>query len=139
MAPFGTWHGDFGPWNAAWGVELEVWDWERFDPDVPVGLDAAHWRAQLAVGTDPTAAWQLMRGDVEELLDAASDPASDPASAGGDERPDGALAAACYLLAIWSRYRHDAEVSPTPALRARVTWLCAVAEAAVTALGKAQR
>jgi hypothetical protein len=115
----GAWHGDFGPWNAAWGADaLEVWDWERFDPDVPAGLDAAHWRAQLDVGTDPQTAWESMRRDVTEVLEAVPEVA------------DSALVAACYLLAIWTRYRQDAADSATAALRARVEWLCRVAEAA---------
>lgn len=41
---FGAWHGDFRPWNVALGGgQLMVWDWERFDRDVPLGLDAIHY------------------------------------------------------------------------------------------------
>lgn len=40
---FGAWHGDFSPWNvAAHEGRVLVWDWERFDDDVPVGFDALH-------------------------------------------------------------------------------------------------
>jgi hypothetical protein len=124
---FGAWHGDFGPWNAAWGDgELEVWDWERFDPDVPAGLDAAHWRAQVDLGTDPTVAWRAMCLDVLGVLDLLSGPGPDDEPAGSD----GALVAACYVLAIWSRYRRDAGASATSALRTRVAWLCDLAEVA---------
>jgi hypothetical protein len=120
---FGAWHGDFGPWNAARGSSgLDVWDWERFDADVPAGLDAAHWRAQLDVGTDPSTAWRSMRRDVDAVLQAAQQP------------PQSALVAACYVLAVWARYRHDAADRATVALRGRVDWLCRVAAAAVPTL-----
>jgi hypothetical protein len=120
---FGAWHGDFGPWNAACGPDrIEVWDWERFDADVPAGLDAAHWRTQLDVGADPSATWQAMRKDVDTVLAATG------------ERSESAVVAACYLLAIWSRYRHDAADHATTALRARVSWLCRVAAAALPTL-----
>jgi hypothetical protein len=128
---FGAWHGDFGPWNAAWGTStgsgLEVWDWERFEVDVPAGLDAAHWRVQLDVGTDPASSWRSVRHDVSEVLAAVQQP------------EDGALVAACYVLAIWARYRHDAVDSATPALRSRVDWLCRLAEAALPTLEGARR
>jgi hypothetical protein len=123
----GAWHGDFGPWNAAWGAQaLEVWDWERFEDDVPAGLDAAHWRAQHDVGSDPATAWQAMRRDVDEVLDAVPEVVNDA------DRTDSALVGACYVLAIWSRYRHDASDAATPALRSRVEWLCRLADAALT-------
>jgi hypothetical protein len=122
-ALFGAWHGDFGPWNAAWGPDaLEVWDWERFDADVPAGMDAAHWRAQLDVGTDPAEAWSAMRRDVDEVLRATQQPSQS------------AVVAGCYVLAVWARYRHDAAGHATPALRARVDWLRRVVEAGLPTL-----
>ncbi len=48
--PFGRWHGDLAPWNAAWrGDQLQVWDWERSDGPVPCGLDAVHNVIQVAL------------------------------------------------------------------------------------------
>lgn len=48
---FGAWHGDWTPWNMAWHRgRVHLWDWERFDPDVPAGLDLAHYRLQAARG-----------------------------------------------------------------------------------------
>jgi hypothetical protein len=133
---FGAWHGDFGPWNAAWGrTELEVWDWERFDADVPAGMDAAHWRVQLDVGTDPSSAWHSVRADVDEVL-AAVQGSPDPSR---DTALDSALVAACYVLAVWARYRHDAADSATAALRARVVWLCRLADAALPTLQEVRR
>ncbi len=37
---FGTWHGDWVPWNMAWvGDTLHVFDWEHGRSGVPVGFD----------------------------------------------------------------------------------------------------
>lgn len=125
---FGAWHGDFGPWNASWGDNgLEVWDWERFDHDVPFGLDAAHWRVQVDVGSEPAVAWASMCADVSEVLEMAQ------------ESSDATVVAACYLLEIWRRYRHDAAHIATPALRSRVGWLCRVADRALLTLGAVSR
>lgn len=119
---FGSWHGDFGPWNMGRaGSTVEVWDWERFSSRVPVGLDAAHYRSQVSLASDvpPDAAWPLLVRDVASVLTASS---LDPADAG--------RVAACYLLAICARYRHDAGDVPTPDLRRRVSWLADTAEIA---------
>lgn len=45
----GATHGDWSPWNTgvADGVAM-AWDWERFDPLAPVGLDVLHYRFQRA-------------------------------------------------------------------------------------------
>jgi hypothetical protein len=41
---FGSWHGDWGPWNMrATPGRLLVWDWERSGDGVPVGLDLFHF------------------------------------------------------------------------------------------------
>lgn len=50
---FGAWHGDWAPWNMAWHHgRVQLWDWERFDPDVPAGLDLLHYRLQTDGGYD---------------------------------------------------------------------------------------
>jgi hypothetical protein len=50
---FGAWHGDWTPWNMAWhGGRVHLWDWERYDPDVPAGLDLLHYRLQTSGGYD---------------------------------------------------------------------------------------
>jgi hypothetical protein len=39
-----AWHGDWTPWNMSWGRDrITLWDWERFERDVPAGLDALHY------------------------------------------------------------------------------------------------
>jgi hypothetical protein len=41
---FGRSHGDWTPWNMTVADgRLFVWDWERSEDDVPMGLDAAHF------------------------------------------------------------------------------------------------
>lgn len=41
---FGAWHGDWAPWNMAWRRgRVQLWDWERFETDVPHGLDRLHY------------------------------------------------------------------------------------------------
>lgn len=40
----GAWHGDFTAWNMATSNgRTHVWDWERFDTRIPVGLDEIHF------------------------------------------------------------------------------------------------
>ena len=44
---FGLGHGDWAPWNMRrLGRRLGVWDWERADDDVPLGLDLVHFHFQ---------------------------------------------------------------------------------------------
>ena len=46
---FGTWHGDWAPWNLAWsGRRLFAWDWEYSGEEVPLGFDPLHFEFQLA-------------------------------------------------------------------------------------------
>jgi hypothetical protein len=47
---FGTWHGDWGPWNLrATPGRLLVWDWERSGDGVPLGFDLLHFGYQTAL------------------------------------------------------------------------------------------
>jgi hypothetical protein len=46
---FGSWHGDWGPWNLrATADRLLVWDWERSGDGVPLGFDLLHFGYQTA-------------------------------------------------------------------------------------------
>lgn len=41
---FAAWHGDWTPWNMAWSRRrVQLWDWERFETGVPVGMDRIHY------------------------------------------------------------------------------------------------
>lgn len=43
----GRWHGDLSPWNLDWQAgQVLVWDWERSEDGIPVGLDAIHYAVQ---------------------------------------------------------------------------------------------
>lgn len=46
----GRTHGDWLPWNMAWGPadELSVWDWEYSHPRGPLLLDPLHWHFGVA-------------------------------------------------------------------------------------------
>ena len=47
---FGTWHGDWGPWNLrSTPGRLLVWDWERAADGVPLGFDLLHFGYQTAL------------------------------------------------------------------------------------------
>ena len=54
----GAWHGDLTPWNCSLlGDGISVWDWERWSPHVPLGLDVLHYHLRLRqAATDPVPA-----------------------------------------------------------------------------------
>ena len=127
VCPIGSWHGDFGPWNMATdGSTTQVWDWERFEQQVPVGFDAAHYRTQRAVATgqDPLAAWQLVTRDVAQVLTAT-----------GQSAQHAAVVAGAYIVSICRRYVCDSIDGPTSALRRRIGWLTRLGVVATAALG----
>jgi hypothetical protein len=69
---FGTWHGDWGPWNlGATAGPLLVWDWERSADGVPLGFDLLHFGYQTALqglGRPPAAAAAVARDRAAPLL-----------------------------------------------------------------------
>lgn len=68
---FGTWHGDFTPWNMARLDDgVYVWDWERAAP-APVGLDLLHFLFQSVCrfdGRNPAEAVEICRERTPSLL-----------------------------------------------------------------------
>lgn len=82
--PMGCWHGDWTSWNCAPGPDGRtlVWDWERFETDVPRGLDPLHYAVNDAVTRHGARA--------EVILDAVRGPAPEVAAA--------------YLATIATRY-----------------------------------
>ena len=60
---FGAWHGDWNGGNSAVLADgrVLVWDWERFEPDVPAGYDALHRAVQTAIGHDGVAPTEAAR------------------------------------------------------------------------------
>jgi hypothetical protein len=100
---FGSWHGDFAPWNLrATGDRLFVWDWERSAAPVPVGFDLLHFHYQVAVlaGGQPAPA-------AARIALARS---AGPLRALGQQPHAGELLMTVYLLELLCRYG-EAEVS----------------------------
>jgi hypothetical protein len=68
----GSWHGDFNPGNfAVNGGRLVIWDWERFEPNVPVGFDLLHHDLHEAItrhGRDPHRAAVDLLGGAQTIL-----------------------------------------------------------------------
>ena len=73
VLPFGSWHGDWAPWNMAWADDtLLVWDLERFAQGVPAGLDLVHLDLQTRIldpAVDAGAVIDARREDSPNLLE----------------------------------------------------------------------
>lgn len=129
---WGCWHGDWAPWNM--GVHagtIEVWDWERFEADVPWGFDAVHFRAQSVRhlsehrGDDE----RSLRQDVGHLLAGTGTPGAEQ---------DADLVLLLYLVSIAARlidrpaHGRTGEVAPQRALASaaapRAAWAIEFAE-----------
>ena len=89
----GSWHGDWTPWNMSWSRgRVQLWDWERFESGVPVGLDEHHFLINAYTqrhGTTPASLAEGLR-----VAEAAADRR-------GKQR--GGLSEA-YLVAVGVRY-----------------------------------
>ena len=97
MLEFGSWHGDFVPWNLArLGERVYAWDWESSGPDTPVGFDALHYHFQLA--------FVARRRPLAEAARRASHRAG-PALEALGIRPDRCeLVAALHLMELFARH-----------------------------------
>ena len=113
---FGSWHGDWAPWNMAnTGHGLLVWDWERFTSGVPLGFDALHYWLQCEVGMsrrDPRAAATVCLDLAPRLLESFGIPAQ-------QARLTGLL----YLADLATRYLVDRQAQAGARLGAPGTWL----------------
>lgn len=113
---FGSWHGDWGPWNMVWaGGRVRLWDWERFTRDVPYGLDALHY----ALPAEPENA------QLAALRESAAK-ALEPFSLARDEAD---LALALYVTALTGRFLPDSLTEHGAQLRPRVAGLLDLLEA----------
>lgn len=116
----GGWHGDWGHWNMGMGDGvLQVWDWERYDPAVPVGFDALHFAAQSVRPGERDAARQE-----EHFLRAAPTLLAQS----GVDRERHPLTLQLYLLEISARYVEALTHGATSALQRRVAWAIALLE-----------
>jgi hypothetical protein len=123
LLAFGAWHGDWGPWNMAWrGGCPQVWDWERFALDVPVGLDAVHFVAHgsmRAIDRCEVARTALEARAPDAVSRVATDAPADAASV--------RATVDAYLLEIACRFAADAARTPTRVLERQVRWHLMVA------------
>lgn len=89
--PIGAWHGDWTSWNMAWAApRVQVWDWERFETGVPIGLDRYHY----VVNHEVHARGRNLGPAIERGL----------YSAGATPSGQSSAEAAVYLLTVTSRY-----------------------------------
>ncbi len=110
----GAWHGDWGHWNMALdGDVVQIWDWERFDTDVPVGFDALHYEAQGVRPENREFADQQQRflQSVPDVLAQFGQP-----RAGSD------VVLALYLVEMSIRYAEALSHAKTPRLKGRSEW-----------------
>jgi hypothetical protein len=119
---FGCWHGDWNGGNSAALADgrVLVWDWERFDPDVPLGYDALHRRLQTAVtrgGVPPRRAADVLLGTAVDTLRPFDQPA-----------PAADLVAVLYLAELAARYLRDRQAEAGARLGHVDTWLLPAVE-----------
>lgn len=115
LLPFGCWHGDWGPWNMGWERAVpHVWDWERFDRDVPVGMDAVHFTSHRTLRRlgDEAAAKRVLTQVAPVAVRAVN---------GGDDQSACAVVDA-YLLEVATRFTQDSVASPLGPLRSLAAW-----------------
>jgi hypothetical protein len=107
--PVGAWHGDWTPWNMSRRRgRLQLWDWERFETGVPLGLDRCHYAVNAVCRRDGVALASVMRG--LELAGISNDPSSEDHAVG-----------ATYLAVIASRYLAGAELELGDAIAANLS------------------
>jgi hypothetical protein len=117
---FGAWHGDWGHWNMGMADDaLQVWDWERYDAEVPVGFDPLHFVAQTVRPGQRDAPRQEAA-----FLDAVPAALSEL----GVHEPDHELTLRLYLLEASLRYVDALRHGATPALERRTAWVLSLLE-----------
>ena len=116
----GGWHGDWGAWNMGIGPGgLQVWDWERYDPRVPIGFDTLHFGAQSVRPGE-----QGERRQEEAFLRSVSS----TLTAAGVPTGQHDLTLQLYLTEVGARYLDGLTYGATPALRRRAAWVVSLLE-----------
>ena len=113
---FGSWHGDWTPWNmASTAAGLLVWDWERFTTPAPAGFDALHcWLQAEVVGN---------RTEPEQAAGACVRRAPELLRPFGIADREARLTALLYLADLSVRYLADRQEQAGAALGAPRRWL----------------
>lgn len=97
----GCWHGDWTEWNmAALDDDVLVWDWERFDADVPVGWDALHYELRRDIA---------QRGPVPAVTATLLARAPDLLRPFGVTPSAAQVVTVAYLVALALRYTADGQ------------------------------
>lgn len=113
---FGSWHGDWTPWNmAAAADQLMVWDWERYDSEVPKGFDQLHHAFQSAVQRNPRGAPAQARNLVARA----------PQALGWMDESTARATTRLYFLEIASRYLKDGQAQAGGRLGDVLPWAAA--------------
>jgi hypothetical protein len=111
----GGWHGDWGRWNMGLGNGVvKLWDWERYDPEVPVGFDGLHFLAQGVRPGDRDA-----RRQEETFVRSAPWTLAEL----GVEGAQHGLTLRLYLLEVAVRYVEALTHGETAPLRRRTAWV----------------
>jgi hypothetical protein len=111
----GGWHGDWGAWNMGMGPGgLQIWDWERYDPQVPIGFDGLHFDAQSVRPGDS--------GDRKQE-EAFLRSVAPTLTAMGVTSAQHDLTLRLYLLEMAVRYCDGLAHGATPRLRRRTAWV----------------
>lgn len=135
---FGCWHGDWNGGNSAALADgrVLVWDWERFDADVPIGYDALHRQLQTAVtraGVEPReAARNLLDGAAATLA-----PFGQPTTVsrtGPGQAAGAGLVAVLYLVELAARYLRDRQAEAGARLGHVDAWLLPAVEQHLAAM-----
>lgn len=106
---FGRWHGDWSPWNMTFGHGRALaWDWERSEPDVPMGFDGLHFALQSRLKDEG-----MTRSLEDTRLQAA-----DIIGGFQDQQASPVLILELYLVALYLRYAEDAIAIGDPVLAA---------------------
>jgi hypothetical protein len=117
---FGGWHGDWGHWNMSMGDRgLQLWDWERYDPAVPIGFDGLHFAAQSVRPGERDGQRQeetFLRSVPTTLAELGVPAATHD------------LTLRLYLLEIALRYLDALTHGATPALQRRTAWVLSLLE-----------
>jgi hypothetical protein len=120
MVELGAWHGDWGHWNMGIGHgALQVWDWERFDAEVPVGFDGLHYLAQSVRPGEREA--QRQEDEFHQALPRTLTEL-------GVRRDHHDLTLSLYLMEIATRYVDALTFGATPALQRRTAWVLSLLE-----------
>ena len=120
LVTVGGWHGDWSRWNMNMrdGV-VQLWDWERYDGEVPLGFDGLHFAAHaIRPGHG-----QLQQ---QEQTFLRSVPVS--LSELGVQHAEHDLTLRAYLFTIAVRYVDALMHSATPALEQRTQWALSLLE-----------